>query len=214
MESFFIRKAEEKDLNAIFELAKMASLYSLAAQAASESGFLVSDYTYEDYQRYLEVAEHFYLTETDGLIVAFVLAFESKNIRNDQIVESLLKYAYTKSFILIKQICVHPKYRRNGLASCLYDYLISIANKQKSSLLAAVVFDPPNIPSIQFHQKLGFKKEIEVLAPDNRYRGIWKYEFEINDCIFRIRLCGSKSSEEIICHHAQLENLVVKELQQ
>ncbi|MHC5855262.1 hypothetical protein, partial [Nostoc sp.] len=55
-----IRKVEEKDLNAILELAKMTSLDSLADQTASESGFLVSDYTYEDYQRYLEFAEHFY----------------------------------------------------------------------------------------------------------------------------------------------------------
>ena len=135
-------------------------------------GFLVSGYEYEEYLVYLENTKYFYLCVNEGVVVEFILAFDDCNIQeNEWLNDKILKYE-NQSFVLIKQICVAKENLGKGIAKKLYGYLFEQIKQTVS--YAVIVIEPLYLPSIIYHEKLGFKKHFEDIPPDGLKRGVWK----------------------------------------
>ena len=162
----------KEDLPAIHALAEEWLLKN--ASDPEESGFLVSNFTIEQYQKYLDTAEYFFMAKIDDEIAGFVLAYSKDSISPDEVLNSILKNIVVEDFILIKQICISKKHPIAAVP--LYEHLF--AKQKKSLFFTAIVDDPLNIRSINFHKKMGFTFFENIMPPpdydgEDRIRSVW-----------------------------------------
>ncbi|MFV8835483.1 GNAT family N-acetyltransferase [Aquisalimonas sp.] len=159
-------------------LAELQAAYLLGdggqGKADSPAGFLVSGYDADSYRHFADVADHFYVGEEDGRVIAFVLAMSSERIPeatpSHQVNHWLLEQ-HPQPFTLISQICVAPEAASGGWGRELYNVVRQLAAGRPQ--FAAIVLDPPNGPSVRFHERVGFHKAFETVGHDGRPRGIW-----------------------------------------
>ena len=173
-----IRKAELKDVPFLLHCSRQLSLSNRSADALASSGFLVSDYTEDQYKHFIGHADHFYIASLpDDTALGFLLAYSDTLI--DQAKEwtnTFLCHYLWPPFTLIKQICVLDNYSSKGVASLLYTQLHRLTSGVPS--VAAVVADPPNQRSMGFHAKLGFHNILNIMPPEEdggRELMIWWY---------------------------------------
>ena len=74
-----------------------------------------------------------------------------------------LNYAWFNSnmedFLYVDRIAVESGYRDQGIGSLLYNHIIDYTS---GSIAAEVSLDPPNLASMRFHHRFGFKKIDEL----------------------------------------------------
>lgn len=169
---FHIIPAKEKYLGQIVSIANSYKINKLVESEINMHGFLVSGYNYDEYLTYVEYAEYFYLCVDDGAVVGFILAYADYNIKESEWLNKKIQAYENKTFVLIKQICVAKKFLGKGIAIKLYEYLFEQMKQPVS--YAVIVIEPLNLPSINFHEKLGFKKQFEDIPADGLRRGVWK----------------------------------------
>jgi predicted GNAT superfamily acetyltransferase len=166
-----IRSAVLDDIPQIFELAESLALQGLSSEERSKKGFLVSSFTIEDYLRLLGYVDHFYVAVQNSKLVAFMLAYSSIHIQDDEWLNLRIRDKYRSPFILIKQVVVAKEFMGKGIATSLYEYLMQCNSNM--SYFVAVVLDPPNFRSIALHERLGFKQVCTATPPDHIPRGVW-----------------------------------------
>lgn len=174
--TFIVRNAEQRDLPRIHEISEQVALGALDKKQAAQSGFLVSGFSLNAYERYLHAQQYFYVAESEGEIIGFLLAYESTAIAPEETLNTLLRTNLLDSFVLIKQICVAKGHAGRGVASRLYAHLFSQSDTPRFA--AAVVLEPYNETSVVFHERKGFHKLCEIVPPEDkdgvlRRRGIW-----------------------------------------
>ena len=170
---FEIIHAEMEYLEDIFKIAQMYSLSNLSTNHASESGFLVSDFSIDDYKQFIEDNRLFWILLEAGELRAFMLAIDPKKQVLDPGLNNKVQEFGLDEYLLIKQICIHPDHTSKGIASRIYKTFIK--EHHDIPLVASIVTDPPNPISINFHNKMGFKLAFEYAAPDGLPREIWVY---------------------------------------
>ncbi|TDT43553.1 hypothetical protein DES49_1373 [Halospina denitrificans] len=166
-----IRAAISEDVAPVHSLAEDWVLQDLSPSEAAEKGFLVSNFTPAEYRCFVQVANGFFVLESDGRIEAFILAYTDDRICPNDSVSLSIRDFHPGPFLLIKQICARRGSPLRGSAGRLYEH----ATRAFPGLAqyAAVVLEPENTRSIHFHEHHGFHKCYEIQAPDGRIRGIW-----------------------------------------
>ncbi|WP_234536315.1 GNAT family N-acetyltransferase [Streptomyces shenzhenensis] len=165
-----IVRATQEHVPKILELARSRSLQGTDPAAASQEGFLVSEYTEEVYRAQVVRAEHFYVAVKGADVLAFLLAYSDERIEQDEWLNRRIKTTLG-SFLVIKQVCVARAAARQGVASLLYHHVLE--QWTSSPVIAAVVSEPPNQASTRFHGKLGFEELTRLRPPDGRLRTVW-----------------------------------------
>lgn len=165
-----IRRATQEDVAAIAAIQDAVRLGG-PGRAAVRSGFLASDFTEADYARFVARADHVYVAEGASGIDAFVLAYSSERIDDEDEVSVAILERMGRPFLYIKQVGVRPDAQRRGLAGRLYRHLRAAAGGEVCA--AAIVLDPPNEASTAFHRRMGFRCVFDVDSPDGRGRAIW-----------------------------------------
>ncbi|HBL74594.1 MAG: hypothetical protein A2W90_00260 [Bacteroidetes bacterium GWF2_42_66] len=108
-------------------------------------------------------------------------------------------------------VYVHPRFRKNKVASALYSTVFEIARAQGIFTLLAII-TIPNEPSISFHEKLGFTKcaeykNIGFKLGEWRTVGWWQYNlfssFEKPGNIIPLKEIVSKGSFPEILNNAK-----------
>jgi len=166
-----IRVATSEDVPVVHSLAEDWVLQDLPPREAAEKGFLVSNFTPAEYRRFVQVANGFFVLESEGRIEAFILAFTDDRISPDDPVSLSIRDFHAGPFLLIKQICARKGSPARGAASRLYEHACQAF--PGLAQYAAVVMEPVNTRSIHFHEHHGFHKCYEIQAPDGRTRAIW-----------------------------------------
>ncbi|MBW1779500.1 MAG: GNAT family N-acetyltransferase [Deltaproteobacteria bacterium] len=185
-----IRKAKEEDLNQLFTLSKKAYLGNLDKTISEKYGFLVSDFSKEDYTKFIKYADYFY---TAGLaehgIAGFVLAYRSSKInRKNEWTNMFLRYFFREPFVMVKQLCVDRPFSSLGIGKALYTHLCQ--QTQGVPLVTAIVVEPKNKRSERFHNKFGFEQIMIVQPSDDetRPRSIWWYSNGAKRPYFRVKM--------------------------
>ncbi len=164
-----IRKAQISDLDAIISIAEENKLQN---DALDNEGFLVSEFTRNDYIDMLKKYVHFYVTEKRGKVCAFAFGYMDSDLDRSLIVnKSIIEYSES-SFFIIKQICVSRKMKGKGIATQLYEYLKELI---EVPIFVSIVKEPYNEASVNFHLKLQFVKVLEVEAEDGMIRFIYRF---------------------------------------
>ncbi len=165
-----VRKAQPEDLDAIYRIASENAMANLKPSRLKNSGFLVSNYAREQYEQYIINNELFFLLEEHGEVQGFLLAFHDHELDFDQIVNKRIQKHAKNNYIVLKQICIRRLSHKKGYGRRLYEYLMSMVEKD---IFLAVVLEPYNEASIRFHDKLGFKQVFTVQGEDQLKRGIF-----------------------------------------
>ncbi|RUO63382.1 hypothetical protein SAMN06297229_2152 [Pseudidiomarina planktonica] len=169
-----IRRATYDDVPALHALAERFLLKNL--KDPENTGFLISNFSPDMYKNYVDTAEYFWVAEEDGKLGGFLLAYKSESIKPEEVINSCLRYSVVQPFTLIKQICGSGEVR--GAASALYAKLFKEMDTDLA--LAAVVNEPLNTKSIEYHRKVGFSHLWDLHPPADydgvtRARSIWFY---------------------------------------
>lgn len=101
--------------------------------------------------------------EVDGQVVGFVLTFapgtgyDSQNYRWHA-------ERFGEAFYYLDRVVVSPPHRGRGVAHAVYDELEHLARRYGRMVLE-VNADPPNEPSLRFHQRRGYTEVGRLGAP-------------------------------------------------
>lgn len=102
----------------------------------------------------------------DGQTAGFVLvfgpgtAYDSENYRwfGDR---------YGSEFDYLDRIVIDDRFRRRGLATAVYD-AVEDAAVVRGRLVLEVNIDPPNVPSLEFHRRRGYREVAQLGDPGHR----------------------------------------------
>lgn len=174
-----IRPVAKEDLNKIHIIANQNSLSNINSKDI-KNGFLVPEYSGFSYSDCIEKYKHFYVLTEDNIVRAFLLGYEQGDLNWNNFVNKRIKRRSTREFALIKQICVDRDCFKRGFASMLYTHFIDMV---KTDIYLAVVLEPYNEASIEFHNSLGFEQVMQVVAEDGKERGVFYKSYEDSEKI-------------------------------
>ena len=168
---FKIKSAKPDHLVDICKLAQLYALSNLSPELVSEQGFLVSDFSRQSYERFLQQNHIFWILEESGKLRAFLLAINPAKQILDQELDAKIKEYGINQYLIIKQICTHPEHISKGIAAHLYGAFIE--KYGHIPLVVAIVTNPSNPRSIALHKKFGFDWAFDYAVPDGLPRSIW-----------------------------------------
>jgi ribosomal protein S18 acetylase RimI-like enzyme len=172
-----VERATEDDLDRIVEIAERLQLNE---QATQDTGFLVSDFGRSHYRAFVKYSQErpdqikFLVAKDSTLkIIGFLLAYDENYVtrlpegespwRENSTEKTILRVLAPVKFLLvtpqtnfylIKQVAVHPDHSRKGVGQVLYFEFLS--NIEADYVFSAIVADPHNAASENFHRSLGF----------------------------------------------------------
>jgi predicted GNAT superfamily acetyltransferase len=179
IQDVLIRKAEPADVDAVLQLAQGVVEAGSAAQRAN-NGFLIP-YSRDEYLRFAELADHFYVLVAQGRIAAFVLAHaDALTPAFGGEVYAHIRRTRPAPHLVVRQIGVHPGCARRGYGRAIYAHLGAAASRATPPLPTAYCFiwqQPLNDESRHFHAALGWR-EVETYAMTERpgVVGIWQLD--------------------------------------
>jgi predicted GNAT superfamily acetyltransferase len=107
------------------------------------------------------------VVEVAGQVVAFLLAVGPKSTYESINYQWFNRHYST--FLYVDRIVVHHDYRAQRLGQQLYEYLTQWALEQGyPQLCAEIDIQPPNLASLQFHDKWGFVAVSELAHNPNK----------------------------------------------
>ena len=116
----------------------------------------------------------------------------------------------TKTLFSIKDVFVHPKYRKMGIGSRLLDKAIALA-KQKGALKLNLNVDPSKTNTIELYKKLGFREIGHTLLVQGFLPGFSKSKV-IKRVIFRRISSGMSSFGKMgLLFEAQMNSVSIRE---
>jgi predicted GNAT superfamily acetyltransferase len=102
--------------------------------------------------------------EADGTPAGFVFTFASGTSSYDSANYLEFGRLFTE-FTYLDRIVIDSAFQRRGLGSAVYDDLETTA---RSRMVLEVNIDPPNEPSLAFHEARGYRRLAEFGPPDHR----------------------------------------------
>jgi predicted GNAT superfamily acetyltransferase len=168
-----IRDATEHDSDEIVRISRALQY----APGQQNDSFLMSDLTGHDYEDLARDADVIFLVAEDGgRIVGFIFAYNEKyaarqHAISDKAIFSLL--GRRARFHVVKQIAIDPTRKRAGMGRELYRQLWSrlkgdfvehshdTSQSARAHVFTAIVTDPRNVASEQFHRKIGYAPILE-----------------------------------------------------
>jgi predicted GNAT superfamily acetyltransferase len=171
-----ITAARSEHVERIYQIARNWRPEGRASESLSREGFLVSDFTRDQYEGLVRQSDHAFVAASEHDVVGFLLGYRGDQARlfDDYVATTLAPEL--ASFVVAKQIAVDPANTNRGVGRRLYRFLM--ARLGGRSLIAATVDDPPNNRSRALHRGLGFIDKYHVRHPDGRNRTVWRYDPE------------------------------------
>lgn len=102
----------------------------------------------------------------DGADAGFVLVFDP-GTAYDSSNYGWFSARYGTEFAYLDRIVVDDGFRRRGLASAVYD-VVEAAATDRGRLVLEVNVDPPNVPSLAFHEHRGYREVGRLGDPGHR----------------------------------------------
>ena len=149
---FLIRKATDRDIDAISDIASRCKQTG-DRQLDSNTGFLISDYTYNRYRTELQNGASFWVVSAADRVVTFLIAYHSQDMPESNPHKAYMDSCFTEYWYVF-QIATDPEFASQGFGRAVYSHFLAIATGLP--VFASIVTDPPNYRSYRLHISLGF----------------------------------------------------------
>ncbi len=125
---------------------------------------------------FLEFSSYFKIISENNLPIGFLIGLmPGKDYSSENYIWVNERY---DSFIYVDRIIIDTQYRQRGIGSYFYNHLAETYNGKVKSITCEVNIMPYNKPSIDFHEKYGFK-EIGQEDIDNGKKRVSYMMYEI-----------------------------------
>ena len=105
---------------------------------------------------FLEFSSYFKIISENNLPIGFLIGLmPGKDYSSENYIWVNERY---DSFIYVDRIIIDTQYRQRGIGSYFYNHLAETYNGKVESITCEVNIMPYNKPSIDFHEKYGFKE--------------------------------------------------------
>ncbi|MBN2897903.1 MAG: GNAT family N-acetyltransferase [Clostridia bacterium] len=163
-----VRRAQEKDLEGIFNVALSVG----KAKKASYDGFLMDNYEHNPehfkkvFLRNIRTLKFFYVAQSKGEILGFIMAYTAEEWLQHQPdwAENIMwkpgfKVYQYENFVLTDKIAVRSDLRGCGIGSKMYrKYIEDLKMSSVNHIFSETIIDPvPNFASLSFRKKQHFK---------------------------------------------------------
>ena len=174
-----IRTANTDDATGIFEIDASVRVTDLANSSAVAHGFLISDFSADDYKQMISNSVTL-VFEEDSKLLGFVMGWEQDSPQMAETCDVLAEVQWQGQNILeldklmyVGQIGVLPEAARRGIGTKLHRALFDKCPERNfyTSIVEAPV---RNNASISFFQKLGFVR-VGSWSTDEEYYGLQDY---------------------------------------
>ena len=92
----------------------------------------------------------------DGHAAAVIVVLgDASNLESDYFRWFTERY---ENFLYIDRVIVAEKARRRGVATRLYREVDALARRSRMAIASDVYSQPPNMPSLNFHEKMGYRE--------------------------------------------------------
>jgi len=173
-----IRKANIKDIDVIYQISKDTML-NMKGKRQSKNISLETDSSKEYYEKQLNKDSLFYVSEIDGNVIAFLLAFNREDIDELTTMIKTIDKLSEKPYIFIKQFYIDKKYIRKGYGTELYEYFLL---NNKKDIFSSIASEPKNKALINFYCEIGFNCVLTQTQEENRRKAIYYRKYENNYC--------------------------------
>jgi GNAT superfamily N-acetyltransferase len=168
---FGIQRSGRDHLSSIAEIAASLSVGMSPKHVDGDQGFLVSEYTQADYERFMNHGADFFSAIAGSVILGFLFGYPADSSLNAQWLKELLRPHRSADSHVIKQVAVRAGWSGSGVATALYQRLFD--EYPGSRFIAVIVSTPRNRRSERFHLKNGFTPRFTHTPSDGFPRGIW-----------------------------------------
>lgn len=132
-----------------------------------DGGFLVSAFSEEQYAAFVDRYEYFCKAEEAGELLGVVMAYKAGHIAAEDVNNTLLRSVVIGDFVLVKQIFLAPEAAGKGVGNALYRHLFAEAG-ERLPFVCAIVMEPFNKRSCDFHARLGFREFLDFIPVADR----------------------------------------------
>ncbi len=156
------------ELEQILRLQKANLPTSISITEKKKEGFVTVQHTIDILKRMHDLQPHI-IAKVENAVIGYALCMH-KTFQNDI---EILKPMFSKidehisqplSYIVMGQICVHKKYRKQGVFRSLYEAMKKELHTEYELLITEVAAN--NKRSLQAHYSIGFKTLLEYTSDD------------------------------------------------
>jgi ribosomal protein S18 acetylase RimI-like enzyme len=175
--SFLLKSACSSDAEQCEELTRAVTLSDKPPFV--EQGFLLSATSAETFREYIATNSLFVARE-GSIIIGFILAYPRESPHFTDMLALFPKISWTDpaiaerpKLIYVDKKAVHPRYRRRGIATAMYQFLFT---KYSDHCFIGATVEKPilNLPSQQFRIRHGFRRVGEFRADE--FQGLKGYQ--------------------------------------
>lgn len=167
----------------------------LQDKIAKQDGFLVSAFGPDTYKQWTQTVGGLYAYIRDGKVFGFLNTYAPQ----DPVLDYGSTILRTRSGVnvgsrdnsgleILKQICVDPACGQKGVAFSLfadYEYRLAVQTaaqgKAEETIMLAIVGEPHNLRSVQYHEERGYSLKYPVFPPDGLRRDMYAKTISVAD---------------------------------
>ncbi|MDJ0903896.1 MAG: GNAT family N-acetyltransferase [Xenococcus sp. MO_188.B8] len=149
---FLIRRATSRDVISVCKIAEKRKRTSHRLDD-SLSGFLISDFSFDQYRAELNNGVTFWVLSASDQVVSFLIAYKCHELHDDNPYKEYMDSLYS-DYWYVFQIATDPEFASRGYGRALYAHFFTVT--AGLPIFASVVTEPPNYRSYHMHMSLGF----------------------------------------------------------
>ncbi|HMG89084.1 MAG TPA: GNAT family N-acetyltransferase [Chryseolinea sp.] len=163
----------DNELKGILNLQKANLARNLHQEEIENQGFVTVLHRLEDLQKMNAIEQHI-IAKDDDTVVAYLLAMTEKSKFDIPVLVPMFEMFETiqyknkplskYNYMVVGQVCVHKKYRGQGVLDKCYDLYID--NFRQRYDFAVTEIATSNQRSLNAHKRIGFRTIHEYAAPD------------------------------------------------
>ena len=132
---------------------QLQKIYDLNQANTPEVGSLESvDYL----DKLIELSAYNLLVLKDEEVIGFIICMREGSAYDSENYKFFTKRL--KKFLYVDRVAIDERHRREGLGQYIYEDIFKLAKKKNLPIALEVNTQPINLPSLDFHQKIGFDK--------------------------------------------------------
>jgi len=168
----YTKVTSDRELNEILELQDKNLLENLSEEEKKEHGFVTIKHTFEILKAMNDVCSHT-IAKHEDKVVGFALSMTKEFSEDIEVLKPMFheisKLVSDENYIVMGQICIDIKYRKQGVFKGLYEFMkTDICLNTFDSIITEI--DIKNERSLNAHEAIGFERLKDFKAGDKNWR--------------------------------------------
>ncbi|PQJ76623.1 GNAT family N-acetyltransferase [Polaribacter glomeratus] len=168
----YTKAQSNNELEQILELQKNNLFENLSEEEKKEHGFVTIKHTFDILKAMNDVCPHT-IAKHEDKVVGFALSMTKEFAEDIEVLKPMFheisKLVSNENYIVMGQICIHKKYRKQGVFKGLYEFMKTVICLNTFNSIITEI-DIKNERSLNAHEAVGFVRLKDFKAGDKNWR--------------------------------------------